>query len=252
MNTRTSSPFPSATASAPRPAAASPATASPFTASPFAAVAPGAANAPGTAATAAAVPAAPEKRKSRILFALTGSIACYKACFAISKLVQAGYEVRTVATPAALQFVGNATLEGLTGQPVYSDFWQPGRAMDHIDLARWADLAIVCPATANTINRLAAGLADDAIGPLFLAWEIRKKPWWIAPAMNVVMYQNRITQASLRKLADLGARVLGTGTGALACGEEGPGRLLEPDEIVTQIQVHFSPTAPARDPRHIA
>ncbi|MDR1280184.1 MAG: phosphopantothenoylcysteine decarboxylase [Opitutaceae bacterium] len=206
-----------------------------------------------TAAAARATPV-PEKRKPRILFALTGSIACYKACVVISRLMQAGFEVRTVATPAALQFVGNATLEGLTGQPVYSDFWQPGRAMDHIDLTRWSDLAIVCPATANTINRLAAGLAGDAIGPLFLAWEIRKKPWWIAPAMNVAMYQNRITQASLRRLADLGARVLGPGTGALACGEEGVGRLLEPDEIVMQIQLYFSPTTPApvRDPRHIA
>src|ERR1700679_3372876 len=128
-----------------------------------------------------------DARKPRLLFLLSGSIACYKACFAISRLAQAGIEIRTVATPAALRFVGGPTLEGLTGHPVFSDLWQEGRAMDHIQLARWADLALVCPATANTINRLAAGLADDAPGALFLAWELRKKPWWIAPAMNHAM-----------------------------------------------------------------
>lgn len=180
-------------------------------------------------------------RKPRLLFLLTGSISCYKACFAISRLVQAGIEVRTVATPAALQFVGKATLEGLTGQPVFSDLWEEGRAMDHIDLARWADLALVCPATANTINRLAAGLADDAIGTLFLAWEMKKKPWWIAPAMNVAMLDHPLTQASLKTLAATGARILGTGTGSLACGEEGEGRLLEPEQLVTEVLVQLGP-----------
>jgi len=174
-------------------------------------------------------------RKPRLLFFLTGSISCYKACFAISRLVQAGVEVRTVATPAALQFVGKATLEGLTGQPVASDMWEPGRAMEHINLARWADLALVAPATANTINRLANGLADDLVGSLFLAWEIQKKPWWIAPAMNVAMFEHPLTQASLAKLGGLGVRVLPTGSGPLACGEEGAGRLLEPEQLVLQV-----------------
>ena len=180
-------------------------------------------------------------RKPRLLFLLTGSISCYKACFAISRLVQAGIEVRTVATPAALQFVGKATLEGLTGQPVFTDLWEPGRAMDHIDLARWADLALVCPATANTINRLAAGLADDPVGTLFLAWEIKKKPWWIAPAMNVAMLDHPITQASLKKLAGLGVRVFPGDEGALACGEEGSGRLLEPEQLITEVLVQLGP-----------
>lgn len=178
-------------------------------------------------------------RKPRLLFLLTGSISCYKACFAISRLVQAGIEVRTVATPAALQFVGKATLEGLTGQPVFTDLWEPGRAMDHIDLARWADLALVAPATANTINRLAAGLADDPVGTLFLAWELNKKPWWIAPAMNVAMLNHSLTQASLQTLSGLGVRVLDTGSGALACGEEGAGRLLEPERLVTEVLVQL-------------
>lgn len=178
-------------------------------------------------------------RKPRLLLLLTGSISCYKACFVISHLVQSGIEVRTVATPAALQFVGKATLEGLTGQPVFSDLWESGRAMDHIELARWADLALVCPATANTINRLAGGLADDPVGTLFLAWELTKKPWWIAPAMNVTMLAHPITQASLKKLSDIGVRVLPTGTGPLACGEEGAGRLLEPEKIITEVLVQF-------------
>jgi phosphopantothenoylcysteine decarboxylase len=177
--------------------------------------------------------------KPRLLFLLSGSISCYKACFAISRIVQAGIEVRTVATPAALQFVGKATLEGLTGQPVFTDLWQEGRAMDHIDLARWADLAVVAPATANTINRLAAGLADDPVGALFLAWELPKKPWWIAPAMNVAMLNHSLTRASLKKLSDIGVRVLDTGSGTLACGEEGAGRLLEPEQLVTDVLVQL-------------
>lgn len=180
-------------------------------------------------------------RKPRLLFLLSGSIACYKACVAISQLVQAGIEVRTVATPAALQFVGKATLEGLTGQPVFTDLWESGRAMDHIDLARWADLALVCPATANTINRLAAGLADDPVGTLFLAWELDKKPWWIAPAMNVAMLNHPLTQASLQKLSATGVRVLETGSGTLACGEEGAGRLMEPEKLLMHILAQLGP-----------
>ncbi|HTJ79837.1 MAG TPA: flavoprotein [Rariglobus sp.] len=182
-----------------------------------------------------------DARKPRLLFLLSGSISCYKACFAISRLVQAGIEVRTVATPSALQFVGKATLEGLTGQPVFTDLWESGRAMDHIDLARWADLALVAPATANTLNRLAAGLADDPVGTLFLAWELKKKPWWVAPAMNVAMFNHALTQASLQKLSSLGVRVLPTGEGALACGEEGAGRLLEPEQLVMQILAELGP-----------
>lgn len=179
--------------------------------------------------------------KPRVLFLLTGSIACYKACFVISRLVQAGVEVRPVATPSALQFIGKATLEGLTGQAVAADLWESGRAMEHINLARWADLALVAPATANTINRLASGMADDLVGSLFLAWELKKKPWWIAPAMNVAMYQHPITQASLQKLAGLGVTVLPTDEGSLACGEEGAGRLLDPEKILTRVLAELGP-----------
>ncbi len=180
-------------------------------------------------------------RKPRLLFLLSGSIACYKACHAISRLVQAGIEVRTVVTPAALRFVGAATLEGLTGAPVFSDVWTEGRAMDHINLARWADLALVCPATANTLNRLAAGLADDPVGTLFLAWELKHKPWWVAPAMNQAMLAHPATQASLARLGAMNVRVLQPGTGALACGEQGEGRLIEPEQIVTEVLLALGP-----------
>src|SRR4051794_8153584 len=96
--------------------------------------------------------------KPKVLFQLSGSIACYKACAAVSKLVQSGMDVQAVCTSTALKFIGEATLEGLTGKPVFTDAFEPGRRMDHIHLARWADLAILCPATANSINRLASGL----------------------------------------------------------------------------------------------
>ena len=173
--------------------------------------------------------------RGNILFLLSGSIACYKACVAISRLAQAGVNVQTVATPAALRFVGAATLEGLSGRPVFTDLFERGRALDHIDLARAADLALVCPATANTINRLAHGLADDPIGALFLAWEMKQKPWWVAPAMNGYMWDHPATEASLAKLRDWGVRVLDPVEGAHACGEIGPGRLMEPDQIVAEV-----------------
>lgn len=175
----------------------------------------------------------------KVLFLLSGSIACYKACFAISRLVQAGVQVRTVATPAAMQFIGPATLEGLTTYPVFTDLWAPGRAMDHIDLTRWADLALLCPATGNTLNRLAAGLADDPVGSLFLAWDLQKKPWWVAPAMNSAMLAHPATQTSLTRLTAMGVRVLGTDSGVLACGEVGAGRLLEPDVLVAEVLQHL-------------
>ncbi len=172
---------------------------------------------------------------SKVLFFLTGSISCYKACTVISRLVQAGVKVQTVATPAALQFIGPATLEGLSGQPVFSDMWQSGRALDHIECARDADLALVCPATANTMNRMAAGLADDLVGALFLAWEHKDKPWYLAPAMNTFMWRHPATQDSLTKLRGWGVQVIEPASGMLACGEEGPGRLADPEAIAAEV-----------------
>lgn len=173
--------------------------------------------------------------EARVLFLLTGSIACFKACELISRLVKQGIAVQTVASVSALRFVGAATLEGLTGRPPFTDLYQAGRAMDHIHLARWADAALVCPATANSVNRLAAGLGDDVNGALFLAWEIAEKPWLIAPAMNASMWEHPTTRTSRMRLAEYGARLLPVGDGRLACGESGEGRLAEVAEIETAL-----------------
>lgn len=172
-------------------------------------------------------------REPRVLFLLSGSIACFKACELISRLVKRGIAVQTVASASALQFVGSATLEGLTGRPPFTDVFQPGRAMDHIELARWADAALLCPATAHALNRLAAGLADDATGALFLAWELARKPWLLAPAMNATMWDHPATRAARERLAGFGATLLPVGDGRLACGETGEGRLLEVDQLET-------------------
>jgi len=172
--------------------------------------------------------------RSKILFQISGSIAAYKSAGIISKLVQSGYEVQTVATPSALKFIGWATLEGLTGKPVLSDMFESGKLMDHINLIKWADVVVLAPATANTINRLAQGLSDDLIGALFLAhdWE---KPYLLAPAMNTKMYTHPATQASLETLRKWGVNILPTADGYLACGDEGAGKMLEPKSILKAI-----------------
>jgi len=173
--------------------------------------------------------------RSNILFIFTGSIAAYKACEVVSQLVQRGHAVRCVATAAALKFIGPATLEGLTGSPVLTDLFENGRALDHIALTRWADLVIVCPATANTINRFAAGLADDLAGALFLAHD-RAKPWLIAPAMNPAMWTHPATGEAVAKLQSWGVRFVAVGEGRTACGENGEGRLAEPAAVLTAIE----------------
>jgi phosphopantothenoylcysteine decarboxylase/phosphopantothenate--cysteine ligase len=180
---------------------------------------------------------------SKIAFVLTGSIAGYKACDAISRLVQSGHSVRAVATESALRFVGAATLEGLTGQRVLSDLFEPGAALEHIQLTRWADAVVVCPATANTLNRFAAGLADDLAGALFLAHD-RAKPFLVAPAMNPAMWQHPATQDSVEKLGRWGVRFIAPAEGRTACGEVGEGRLAEPPEIVAAIEAALA--RPAR------
>ncbi len=176
--------------------------------------------------------------KGKILFQLSGSIACFKACQLLSKLAQNGYEIEVVATASALKFVGEATLEGLTGRRVHREAFEPGQYMKHIHLARWADLILLCPASANVINKFAAGIADDLVTTLFLANDF-KKPFWIAPAMNVEMLRHPATQSSLEKLESWGVRLLGTGSGALACGEVGEGRLIEPEILFGMIEKHF-------------
>lgn len=162
---------------------------------------------------------------------MTGSIACYKACQVISRLVQNNCDVQVVATPSALKFVGNATIEGLSGKPVISDMYATGNVMDHIHLMRWADLILVAPATASFINKAAQGVGDDLVQTLFLAHDF-KRPFLVAPAMNTSMYTHPVTQKSLQTLRDMGIEMLDSASGILACGEEGWGRLLEPDMIL--------------------
>jgi phosphopantothenoylcysteine decarboxylase/phosphopantothenate--cysteine ligase len=173
---------------------------------------------------------------ANILFILSGSIAAYKACEVISRLTQEGHRVRTVATPSALRFVGAATLEGLTREPVATDLFAPGAALDHITLARWADLTLLCPATAHTLNRAAAGLADDLAGALLLVHDW-SKPLLIAPAMNPSMWSHPATQDSVARLGGWGARFITVGAGRTACGETGEGRLAEPAAILAAVEL---------------
>ena len=180
---------------------------------------------------------------SNIAFVLTGSIACYKACDAISRLVQRGHRVRAVATESALRFVGAATLEGLTGERVLTDLFEPGAALEHIQLSRWADAVVVCPATANTLNRFAAGLADDMTGALFLAHD-RSKPFLAAPAMNPAMWRHPATRAAVDKLGAWGVHFITVGEGRTACGEVGEGRMAEPPGIVAAVEAALA--RPAR------
>lgn len=171
----------------------------------------------------------------KVLFILTGSIAAYKACHAVSRLVQAGHEVQCVVTAAALRFVGETTLEGLTGKKVAKDLWAADSIMDHIHLVRWADVIVVAPATANYINSIAHGIANDLAANLFLAHDF-KKPWILAPAMNSFMFQNPTTQKSMEILKSAGVSILDTANGVLACGEQGTGKLIEPQVLFEEIQ----------------
>lgn len=170
-----------------------------------------------------------------ILFALTGSISCYKACDLISQLVKSHHTVKTVASASALKFVGEATLEGLSGHKVYTDSFESGSMMSHIDLARWADIFVICPASANTINGLAHGTLGGLIGELYLANNFLK-PVVIAPSMNSHMLAHPATQRALKTLSQDGAIVLETEAGPLACGENGYGRLLPTSQILNRIQ----------------
>ncbi|MBE7539184.1 MAG: bifunctional phosphopantothenoylcysteine decarboxylase/phosphopantothenate--cysteine ligase CoaBC [Opitutaceae bacterium] len=174
-------------------------------------------------------------RPAQLLIVFTGSIAAYKGCEVVSRLVQRGHRVRCVATPSALKFIGPATLEGLTGAVVMSDAFAPGAALEHVNLTRWADAVLVCPATANTLNRFAAGLADDLAGALFLAHD-RNKPWLMAPAMNPAMWTHPATVESIARLRGWGVRFIDPAAGRTACGETGEGRLAEPDQIVAALE----------------
>ena len=171
----------------------------------------------------------------RIVLCVTGGIAAYKAADLARRLQDAGAQVRVVMTEAATRFITPMTFQALTGQPVRTSLWDEAAeaAMGHIELARWADRLLVAPASADSIARLAAGLAGDLLGTLYLATEA---PLVLAPAMNRVMWAHPATQANLATLQARGAQVLGPGEGDQACGEVGAGRMLEPLQIVAALQ----------------
>ncbi len=167
---------------------------------------------------------------SRILIGVAGGIAAYKVCELVRLLQQRGHEVRVVATENALRFVSAITLQTLSGHPVRSELFSltDESEISHIELADWPDAVVVAPATANVLARLAHGLADDLLTTVCLA---SRAPLVVAPAMNVNMYQHPSTQANLDTLVERGVQVVGPGSGELACGWEGEGRLVEVDVI---------------------
>ncbi|NLO90717.1 MAG: flavoprotein [Elusimicrobia bacterium] len=172
--------------------------------------------------------------KYKILFQLTGSIACFKACALISRLVREGCEVKAACTPSALRFIGQSTLEGLTGRPLYCDMFEAKQSVEHIALSKWADLSIICPATANIMGKMASGIGDDCVSTLFLAHDF-SKPCLVAPAMNRNMWKHPATRRSVELLEEYGVEVLPVAEGRQACGDEGEGRMLEPDDIYAYI-----------------
>ncbi|MGA8708031.1 MAG: bifunctional phosphopantothenoylcysteine decarboxylase/phosphopantothenate--cysteine ligase CoaBC [Steroidobacteraceae bacterium] len=179
----------------------------------------------------------------RILLGVTGGIAAYKSADLVRRLREQGAEVQVVMTAAARQFVTPTTFQALSGRAVRTDLWDPAHeaAMGHIELARWADLLLVAPATADFLARLAHGLADDLLCTLALA---TSAPIAVAPAMNLQMWSNAATQANVALLQQRGVRLLGPGTGAQACGETGPGRMLETLEITAAIAPLLRPRGP--------
>jgi phosphopantothenoylcysteine decarboxylase/phosphopantothenate--cysteine ligase len=170
----------------------------------------------------------------RILLGVTGGIAAYKAAELVRALVKAGCEVQVVMTEAALRFVGAQTFQALSGRTVRHSLWdeQAEAAMGHIELARWPDAIVIAPASANTLAKLAQGLADDLLTTLVLASD---KPVFVAPAMNRLMWASAATQSNMSTLRSRGVEVIGPGSGAQACGEVGEGRMSEPQSIADEV-----------------
>jgi phosphopantothenoylcysteine decarboxylase len=170
-----------------------------------------------------------------ILLCVCGGIAAYKAAELVRRLRDAGARVRVAMTENAQRFIGAATLQALSGEPVRTSLWdeQAEAAMGHIELARWPDRIVIAPATANTIAKLAHGFADDLVSTLCLA---SAAPLAIAPAMNRLMWAHPATQANIETLRARGVAILGPAAGEQACGETGEGRLLEPDEILGRLR----------------
>lgn len=175
-----------------------------------------------------------------ILLGVTGGIAAYKSAELVRRLKEHNAEVQVVTTRGAREFVTELTFQALSGKPVRSDLWDQTAeaAMGHIELARWADQIIIAPASADFIARLAHGLANDLLTTLCLA---TRAPISIAPAMNHVMWDHAATQANIAILKQRGMNILGPAAGDQACGETGMGRMLEPAQIVEQLDAIHAP-----------
>ncbi len=176
----------------------------------------------------------------RILLGMTGGIAAYKAAELTRLLVKAGADVRVAMTEAATHFVGTATMQALSGQPVWTDLWDSrvSDAMGHIELSRDRDLILIAPASADFMAKLAQGFADDLLSTLCIA---RRCPLMVAPAMNVEMWQNAATARNAETLRRDGVTIVGPASGGQACGELGMGRMTEPADILADVQFFFQP-----------
>ena len=175
----------------------------------------------------------------RIILGISGGIAAYKAPILVRDLLARGAEITPVLTPGAAHFVTPATLQAVSGERVRDDLWdaEAEAAMGHIELARWADAVLVAPATAHTIAQLAHGAADNLLTTLCLATDA---PVFVAPAMNRQMWEHPAVQRNVTGLEADGARILGPADGDQACGETGPGRMLEPQELADALEAHFA------------
>lgn len=173
-------------------------------------------------------------RGQRLLLCVCGGIAAYKSAELVRRLREAGAEVQVAMTDNAQRFVGAQTFQALSHRAVRTSLWDPQAeaAMGHLELARWAQQVVIAPATANTLAKLAHGLADDLVSTLCLA---TTAPITVAPAMNHVMWGHPATQANLQLLRARGVQVVGPNDGPLAEGESGPGRMAEPAEILAAL-----------------
>jgi phosphopantothenoylcysteine decarboxylase/phosphopantothenate--cysteine ligase len=175
-----------------------------------------------------------------IVLGLTGGIAAYKSAELLRLLMKQGCSVQVAMTEAACHFITPTTMQGLSGKPVFIDQWdvRAPNSMAHINLSREADAIVIAPASADFIAKLAHGMADDLLSTLCLA---RNCPLLIAPAMNREMWQNKATQRNIAQLITDGVQVLGPDSGVQACGEEGLGRMLEPEQLTQYITAAFQP-----------
>lgn len=166
-----------------------------------------------------------------VLLGVSGGIAAYKACEVVRRLRDAGAEVRVALTENAARFVTPLTFQALSGQPVRHGLWDDAAelGMSHLELARWADAVLIAPASADTLAKIAHGFADDLLSTLCLA---TTAPLALAPAMNHRMWLHPATQANVATLRARGVAILGPANGPLAEGESGPGRMLEPQQLV--------------------